>query len=691
MKLANYKIGNTIGEGAFSKVKAGQHLPSGEKVTITNEVAIKILNKKFLKASKENEERIRKDREKIRVLQEKKRIYRQAMETIKSSQVDVQENLDEFIQKVKQEAENQIVEHNEEPDDYLSDFQKEVLLLMRLNHPNIIKTFKVIDGAEDIYIIMEYCAGGELADLVKKQKHLAEDYARKLFRQIVSAIDFTHASGVVHRDLKLENILLNEDGNILISDFGLGTFVTGDKLDTICGTPYYSAPELMSGQKYNGKKIDIWAMGVIVYYMVAGHPPFLAESIRELERVVRRIQYSVPPEFSKELCVLLQLIFVKERDRIDIEGIRNDGWVNYECVNKPVKYEPAAVDRNSLATVISSVTFDTNCTVYHIRQHNELQLKKDKEHFEKTQQRTSTQDIVSLKRRKSISIQSTREGDSTDGGYAKISKNDSLRTIVQPPSVNAGSITRSSSLGSKNSKSPMLANSPSETRMSSSTSSNRKTLVLAESNEHKEAEQMQAKPASIEQSLNQEKMSRLKETPIRAKYNRQTSNPQIKFKETKSVNRRAASVVEREISMDVSKKIISREASIADRMSSLMPHESISVDLQEVEKWHETHKPATKMRTVKFSLAGSILPPATIFQELHKTIIQLKEEYKALAFERVPEYYTFAITVDGAELQAEVVKVWLGNMHAIRFKKIYGKSKVYFKFCDALLLNLDLN
>lgn len=107
-----------------------------------------------MKACKENGERVRKDRERIRVLQERKRIYREAIEAIKKNEIENQENLDEFIEKVKVEAEKQVAVHNEEPEDYLSDFQKEVLLLMRLNHPNIVKTFKAIDGQEEIYIIM---------------------------------------------------------------------------------------------------------------------------------------------------------------------------------------------------------------------------------------------------------------------------------------------------------------------------------------------------------------------------------------------------------------------------------------------------------------------------------------------------------------------------------------------------------
>ncbi|KAJ3318727.1 Serine/threonine-protein kinase par-1 [Boothiomyces sp. JEL0866] len=774
MKLANYKIGNTIGEGAFSKVKLGQHLPSGEKV------AIKILNKKFMKANKENGEKMRKDRERIRVLQERKRIYHEAIEAIKNNQIEDQENLDQFIQKVKQDAEKLVVERKEEPQDYLSDFQKEVLLLMRLNHPNIIKTYKVIDGTEDIYIIMEYCAGGELADLVKKQKMLSEHHARKLFRQLVSAIQFTHESGVVHRDLKLENILLNEEGNILVSDFGLGTFASNDKLETICGTPYYSAPELMNGIKYDGKKVDIWAMGVILYYMVAGHPPFMADSLAQLESVVRKLKYRLPTEFSIELCILLKAIFVKENERIDMEGIRNDGWVNYECVSKPVRLEPVSIDRNGLAAVISSVTFDSDCTVYHIRQHNQIQLLKDKEQYEKTQRRNSSHDIASLKRRKSINIQVTQDSsvqhlDSSDSDTSKNMIHSSNSSSFHISNEHKSSIIRSTSSGSKNirlpsselhdRKSPNMSSlgiSEVELRNTNQTSSDIKRHSFTK-NEHDVGYQSHSRKSStegldhkrkssnkirptlleseafsnvlsrpiiesppivieamqspLEQSLKvkdsifarMRKLSLQKDTRNRTIHNLEKANinsQQVEnsFKDVRL--RRAASVVDRnemlkETSIGMSSrnsfteaiphKRQSREASIADRMSSILPKEDVKLDIEDITNWHEIHKPATKIRTVKFSLNGSVLPPAAMFQELHKTLVRLKQQYPSMTFQRLPDYYVFKVQVDELELKVEIVKVWLVNMHALKFKKICGSSKSYFSFCDTLVLNLEWN
>lgn len=137
---------------------------------------------------------------------------------------------------------------------------KEVRILMRLDHPNIVHLHQVIDMDGEIYLIMDFANGGELIDYIASHKRLGEKEGRKFFRQLISAIDHCHRAGVVHRDLKLENILLTTDKNLLLSDFGLGRSITSDMqyLSTFCGTPLYAGPELVSGVIYNGPPADIW-------------------------------------------------------------------------------------------------------------------------------------------------------------------------------------------------------------------------------------------------------------------------------------------------------------------------------------------------------------------------------------------------------------------------------------------------
>lgn len=147
----------------------------------------------------------------------------------------------------------------------------------------------------------EYASGGELIEHITHDNHLQEPEGRKFFRQLISAIDHFHQANVVHRDLKLENILLTQDKDLLITDFGLGrTFKseTDDIMSTFCGTPNYAAIELVSGIPYVGVKTDIWAMGVILYVMMAGFPPFKGVTVQQVYNNIKQLKYKIPKHFS---------------------------------------------------------------------------------------------------------------------------------------------------------------------------------------------------------------------------------------------------------------------------------------------------------------------------------------------------------------------------------------------------------
>lgn len=127
-------------------------------------------------------------------------------------------------------------------------------MLRRFNHPHIIKHFEFIDKPSDIFIVLEFAAGGELFDLIQKKDRLDENEARRIFQQIVSAIEYSHLHKMAHRDLKPENLLLDEFNNIKLIDFGLANYMKdGVSLSTACGSPNYAAPEVISGQAYGGQ------------------------------------------------------------------------------------------------------------------------------------------------------------------------------------------------------------------------------------------------------------------------------------------------------------------------------------------------------------------------------------------------------------------------------------------------------
>ena len=153
--------------------------------------------------------------------------------------------------------------------------KREIKILSKLDHPNIIKTYKITESPKNYYIIMEYCNGGELFNYIVDKEKLEENEASMFFYQLINALDYIHSLGIVHRDLKPENLLLLDNKLIKIIDFGLSNFFSGEKeLETPCGSPSYAPPEIIKGEKYNGFYIDIWASGIILFAMLCGYLPF---------------------------------------------------------------------------------------------------------------------------------------------------------------------------------------------------------------------------------------------------------------------------------------------------------------------------------------------------------------------------------------------------------------------------------
>ena len=157
----------------------------------------------------------------------------------------------------------------------LKEQNQEVNSLKTINHPNIVKLLEVIDTEEALFIVMEYISGGDLFIYLEAKGRVTEGEARGLSRQLLSALQHCHQRGVVHRDLKLGNLLLDANNNAKISDFGLSNqWHPQKKLDTFCGSPAFTAPELFLGRPYTGPEQDVWSLGSILYTMVTGSLPF---------------------------------------------------------------------------------------------------------------------------------------------------------------------------------------------------------------------------------------------------------------------------------------------------------------------------------------------------------------------------------------------------------------------------------
>lgn len=172
---------------------------------------------------------------------------------------------------------------------------RELDVLRMLNHPNIVQIYDIFDSARETYVVMEYLAGGELLDMITESDHLSERDSKQVIREVLQAVQYLHAHGIVHRDVKPENILcVNRSWplRVKLTDFGLSKFVgsaedgTERVMRSQCGTAYYLAPEIANNLAYS-KPVDLWACGVVLYVMLAGKFPFYGDTDEKFMRRLR--------------------------------------------------------------------------------------------------------------------------------------------------------------------------------------------------------------------------------------------------------------------------------------------------------------------------------------------------------------------------------------------------------------------
>ena len=254
--IGDFKIGAKIGQGTFSKVCMGIHIPTGEKV------AIKILPKNQIKEKTD----------KIRI-------------------------------------------------------EKEINIQKKLHHQNIIHQYSVLDTEDYIYIISEYCSGGELFDYIVSKRHLPEVEACRIFQQLINGLEYLHKQKICHRDLKPENLLFDAKKNLKIADFGLSNEYLNGKLGTPCGSPCYAAPEMVTGQKYMGDTVDIWSSGIVLYSMVCGYLPFEDEDQTVLFHKIAKGLFTLPGYLSYKCKDLIKNILVTNPNkRYGFEEIKKHPW-----------------------------------------------------------------------------------------------------------------------------------------------------------------------------------------------------------------------------------------------------------------------------------------------------------------------------------------------------------------------------
>ncbi len=206
-------------------------------------------------------------------------------------------------------------------------------ILDEIKHPNIISLYGFYDDPKNYYIVTEFMQGGELFDRIVKKEFYSEEDAQKVVRTLGSAIKYCHDRGIAHRDLKPENILMKDqkdDAAIKIADFGFAR-KEKDGLKTACGTPGYVAPEIINNEPYD-RAVDMWSLGVIIYILLCGYPPFYNQNQTQLFQQIRKGQFEFDSpywdpvsESAKDL--IRGLLTVDKKKRLTIDQLLAHPWV----------------------------------------------------------------------------------------------------------------------------------------------------------------------------------------------------------------------------------------------------------------------------------------------------------------------------------------------------------------------------
>mmetsp|Transcript_88907 Transcript_88907/g.252078 ORF Transcript_88907/g.252078 Transcript_88907/m.252078 type:complete len:414 (+) Transcript_88907:2-1243(+) len=227
-----------------------------------------------------------------------------------------------------------------------------------MDHPNIIKLYETFEDTRNIYLVMELCSGGELFDRIIESGHFTEVQAAMLMQQIIQAIHYMHNNAICHRDLKPENFLFTtkdpiEKNVIKIIDFGLSCqFKPNTPLTTKAGTPYYVAPQVLTG-KYD-EKSDLWSVGVIMYVMLCGYPPFFGETDAEVLAKVRLGNFNFNAADWKNISddaknLIRALLKMNPKERFNAGQALNHGWIK----NKAPKARQVAISASHVENLRS--------------------------------------------------------------------------------------------------------------------------------------------------------------------------------------------------------------------------------------------------------------------------------------------------------------------------------------------------
>ncbi|OJD27064.1 CAMK/CAMKL/KIN1 protein kinase [Blastomyces percursus] len=277
-----WALGKTIGAGSMGKVKLAKNLETGEQV------AVKIIPRHSTEEHRGNRDTERADRSK----------------EIRTA--------------------------------------REAAIVTLLNHPYVCGMRDVVRTNYHWYMLFEYVNGGQMLDYIISHGKLKEKQARKFARQIASALDYCHRNSIVHRDLKIENILISKTGDIKIIDFGLSNlFSPKCQLKTFCGSLYFAAPELLQARQYIGPEVDVWSFGIVLYVLVCGKVPFDDQSMPQLHAKIKKGFVEYPQGLSSDCRHIISRMLVTDpKQRASLNEIINHPWMTKGFSGPPDNYMP---------------------------------------------------------------------------------------------------------------------------------------------------------------------------------------------------------------------------------------------------------------------------------------------------------------------------------------------------------------
>jgi polo-like kinase 1 len=210
----------------------------------------------------------------------------------------------------------------------------EIKIHRSLHHNHIVGFEHFFEDAENVYILLELCQNQSLNELLRRRKRLHEIEVQCYLTQISSAIKYLHSHRVIHRDLKLGNLFLNDRMEVKIGDFGLATKLEfdGERKRTICGTPNYIAPEVLEGKQGHSYEVDVWSLGVIIYTLIIGKPPFETSDVKTTYKRIRMNAYSFPdnvPITDAARDLITKILNNDPTKRPSVDEILNHEFINH--------------------------------------------------------------------------------------------------------------------------------------------------------------------------------------------------------------------------------------------------------------------------------------------------------------------------------------------------------------------------